>query len=214
MTDDAPAKIPLSAAERVRLLMEVKGWSQGELAEQFAVTQPTVSRWLSGKQEPNFAQTLKLIDLVNDGSFQLSSDQRKTIEVSGKIRQDLTFEAWPQEDKRVARLLFDSERGALFGAVIDENVPAFPGMADWIILFGLSRDIENNPNSYYLFKGDDKKLILRQCNPGSRKETRNLYAPGFSPIINSKYPRVYCVISIAAPAKLLPPDQPQRRWFL
>jgi transcriptional regulator with XRE-family HTH domain len=38
---------------KLRAIREAKGWqNQGEAAEFFHVTQPTISRWLSGEDEP------------------------------------------------------------------------------------------------------------------------------------------------------------------
>ena len=59
---------------RVRELREAKGWSQGELAEQLAVSRQTVNAIETGKYDPSLPLAFKIARLFDKPIEEIFSD--------------------------------------------------------------------------------------------------------------------------------------------
>lgn len=67
--------------------MKERGWSQGQLARESGLGQGTISRLLSGKQEPRL-EVAKALGKVFDFSAQFIMEQGKTIDPPAVIDRD------------------------------------------------------------------------------------------------------------------------------
>ena len=55
----------------LKKMVLMSGLDQKEISKKMEVSQPTISRWLSGKREislKNLGKLLKLLEMANDGS--------------------------------------------------------------------------------------------------------------------------------------------------
>ncbi|WP_445599626.1 LexA family protein [Azospirillum sp. A39] len=69
-------------AERIRRLRKSRGLNQHEFAELLGVSQPTVSRWERGMQEPEFDQIVALSDLAGETPQQFAFGERVNEELT------------------------------------------------------------------------------------------------------------------------------------
>lgn len=56
----------LTFKENLNAAMKLNKLTQKQLAERLGTTQQTVSRWLNGKNEPDFSTLLKICSILNE----------------------------------------------------------------------------------------------------------------------------------------------------
>jgi len=62
---------------KLKVLRELKGLNQGDLAKQFGINQATISKWEKGKQEPSFEMLSQIASFFElDEGFFFSDDKK------------------------------------------------------------------------------------------------------------------------------------------
>ncbi len=92
--------------EQIKELMNIRGWSQIDLAERCNVSQPTVSRWLRGST-PDPSQQERLNQLIREDDSPLNLIKSDPLSLRPS-RADLKI--YNSQEKRGGEMLIDMER--------------------------------------------------------------------------------------------------------
>lgn len=203
MEDPLQPPSPKDAATQVRDLMRSAGWTQAELARAIGVTQPTVSRWVSGKQEPNFQQTLALsYHSALNKSNKSKDDPIDTLVIVGTLDNNLEVTLYPKDKAIQGKIQYGIKVPHLIGVQIDPGVKTPFGEGGWIVLMAFSDKNDFKQRSYHFIVTENKSGLLRKVGLGSSEGLYHLLAPGLDPIVDCKAIWPFVVIGTISPEAL------------
>lgn len=110
--------------EKLEILMADTGLRVGEIAAKLGVKAPVISHILSGRNQPNFTLTAKIISTFNQYNpyWWLGTDDRKlAIDTSAPSIKDENFESSPI-DLKISSTENESEVSSLFSSVPESRL--------------------------------------------------------------------------------------------
>lgn len=196
------------AADAIRELLNDNGWTQGRLAEELGVTQPTISRWLSGKQDPNHEQTLRIYNLAFRATGEdIPENISDSISIMGHIGPDLFVKIASNENMFKAKLKYGMRAANLTGFVILSDTQTPLGPRGWIVLCSPGYSLPINQGGFYLLVLPDERPLFREVYFGPGDGTLHLIAPGLDPMLNVTAAPSMTVVGTIAPSAIEEPEK-------
>lgn len=79
----------MNIGERIRIIRELRGWSQAELAERSRLEPSAISHFETGRRVPSVVNLLKLAEALTMNTFYISTDYLlgRTDKIGGILKQ-------------------------------------------------------------------------------------------------------------------------------